>query len=312
MSRNLKQPGTLRPRSPMQRVLRYWQLYLMLLIPVAAVFIFHYIPIYGIQIAFRKYSPKLGYWGSEWVGLKYFKEFLTYPKCWQIIWNTVKINLLNLLTFPCPIVLAILFNDLKNGWFKKTTQMITYAPHFISTVVLCSMVLLFTNCETGVLNTIIELFGGERSDIMGKSENFAPVFVLSGLWQNLGWDTVIYLAALSSLSPELLDAAKVDGANRWRIVWNIYIPHLLPTIIIMFLLGLGDMVSVGFEKVFLLQNPLNLDASTVLSTYVYNKGLVDGQLSYSTADGLFQSLVAIALVSVFNAISKKVSDTSLW
>lgn len=306
------QGRTLRKRTLKQHILRYWQLYFMVLVPMIAVFIFHYIPIYGLQIAFRKYSPKLGFWKSEWVGLKYFKDFLNYPKCWQIIWNTVKINLLNLLTFPLPIILAILFNDLKNGWFKKSTQMITYAPHFVSTVVLCSMVLLFTNRETGVLNTIIEAFGGERTDIMANSSAFAPVFVISNLWQNLGWDTIIYLAALSSLSPELLDAAKVDGANRLRIVWNIYIPHLLPTVIIMFLLGMGDMMSVGFEKVFLLQNPLNLDSSTVLSTFVYNKGLVDGQLSYSAAVGLFQSLVSIALVCLFNKISQKVSETSLW
>ena len=284
----------------------------MALIPMAAVFIFHYIPVYGIQIAFRKYNPKLGFWDSEWVGLRYFKQFVEYPKFWQILWNTLRVRLIGLLTFPLPVILAILFNDLKNGWFKKTTQMITYAPHFVSTVVLCSMVLLFLNRETGVFNVIVSKLGGTPRDVMADPNAFAPVYVLSGLWQNLGWDTIIYLAALSSLSPELLDAARVDGANRPQIVWNIYIPHLLPTVIIMFLLHLGTMISVGFEKVFLLQNPLNLETSTVLSTFVYKKGLIDGQMSFSTAVDLFSAVISVLMVTFFNWLSKRVSETSLW
>lgn len=277
-----------------------------------AVLIFHYIPIYGIQIAFKKYSPKLGIAGSEWVGLKYFKQFLNYPKCWQIIWNTLRINLLALLTFPLPIILAIMFNDLRNGVFKRSTQMMTYAPHFVSTVVVCSMTLLFLNRETGVVNRIVELFGGTPQDWMAKSSAFAPVFVITDLWQNLGWDTIIFLAALAGVSPELIDAAKVDGATRLKVVWHIYLPHLLPTIIVLFLLRIGGMVSVGFEKVFLLQTPLNLDSSTVLSTYVYKTGIIDSQLSYSTALSLFESAINIILVVVCNYISRKTTDNSLW
>lgn len=297
---------------PLTAVKRHWQLYLLVLLPMLAVLIFHYIPIYGIQIAFKKYSPKLGITGSEWVGLKYFRQFLNYPKCWQIIWNTLRINLLALLTFPLPIVLAIMFNDLKDGLFKRSTQMMTYAPHFVSTVVVCSMTLLFLNRETGVVNRIIELFGGTPQDWMAKSKAFAPVFVITDLWQNLGWDTIIFLAALAGVSPELIDAAKVDGASRLKIVWHIYLPHLLPTIIVLFLLRIGGMVSVGFEKVFLLQTPLNLDSSTVLSTYVYKTGIIDSQLSYSTALSLFESAINIILVVVCNYISRKTTDTSLW
>lgn len=297
---------------PLTAVKRHWQLYLLLLFPMLAVLIFHYIPIYGIQIAFKKYSPKLGIAGSEWVGLKYFKQFLNYPKCWQIIWNTLRINLLALLTFPLPIILAIMFNDLRNGVFKRSTQMMTYAPHFVSTVVVCSMTLLFLNRETGVVNRIVELFGGTPQDWMAKSSAFAPVFVITDLWQNLGWDTIIFLAALAGVSPELIDAAKVDGATRLKVVWHIYLPHLLPTIIVLFLLRIGGMVSVGFEKVFLLQTPLNLDSSTVLSTYVYKTGIIDSQLSYSTALSLFESAINIILVVVCNYISRKTTDNSLW
>lgn len=297
---------------PLTAVKRHWQLYLLLLFPMLAVLIFHYIPIYGIQIAFKKYSPKLGIAGSEWVGLKYFKQFLNYPKCWQIIWNTLRINLLALLTFPLPIILAIMFNDLRNGVFKRSTQMMTYAPHFVSTVVVCSMTLLFLNRETGVVNRIIELFGGTPQDWMAKSSAFAPVFVITDLWQNLGWDTIIFLAALAGVSPELIDAAKVDGATRLKVVWHIYLPHLLPTIIVLFLLRIGGMVSVGFEKVFLLQTPLNLDSSTVLSTYVYKTGIIDSQLSYSTALSLFESAINIILVVVCNYISRKTTNNSLW
>ena len=303
---------TLVKRNPVLNVLRHWQLYLLVLLPMAAVVIFHYIPLYGVQIAFRDYSAKKGFFGSKWVGMKHFIRFFKYPKFWQIMWNTLKINLIGLITFPLPIMLAIMFNDLKNGWFKKTAQMLTYAPHFVSTVVLCSMVILFLNRETGVINVVIRLLGGEGDDWMAKPELFAPIYVLSGLWQNLGWDTVIYLAALASLPLELIDASKVDGANRLQVVRNIYIPHLMPTVVTLFLLHMGSMFGSSFEKIFLLQNPLNLGVSQTLSTYVYEVGIVGGQFSYSTAVGLYSSVISIIVVVIFNAISRKVNDTSLW
>lgn len=301
-----------RRKNTLRKAGRYWQLYLLILLPVLTVFFFHYIPIYGVQIAFRKYQPSKGIWGSQWVGLKYFIQFINYPKFGQIMWNTIRISLYSLLTFPFPVIFAIMLNDLGNGWFKRTTQMLTYAPHFISTVVLCSITILFLNRETGVVNTIVEMFGGQRTEWMAKSALFAPVYVITDLWQNLGWNSIIYLAALSSLSPDLLDASYVDGANRWHIVRYIYIPHLMPTVITMLLLKMGTLVSIGFEKVFLLQNTLNLDTSTVLSTYVYELGMIKGQSSYSAAVGLFENALNIIMVVVFNAISRRVSETSLW
>ncbi len=306
-------PGqTLVRVSPIKKVLRHWQLYLMILVPMITMFIFHYIPLYGVQIAFRDYQAKLGFFGSKWVGLKHFKRFVTYPMFWKIMWNTLKVSLVSLLTFPLPIILAIMFNDLKNGWFKKTTQMITYAPHFVSTVVLCSMTLMFLNRETGVVNVIIKLFGGETQDFMAESKNFAPIYVITSLWQNLGWDTILYLAALSSISLDLVDAAKVDGANRLQIVRNIYIPHLMPTVVMILILKMGGLFGSSFEKTFLLQNPLNLDASTLLSTYVYDVGIIGGQSSYSTAVGLFNSIISILLVVLANYFSRKVTESSLW
>lgn len=301
-----------RRQEKLRKCIRYRQLYLLLLLPVFAVFFFHYVPIYGLQIAFRKYQPSKGIWGSQWVGLKYFIQFVNYPKFWQIMWNTLRISLYSLLTFPFPVIFAILLNDLRNGWFKRTAQMLTYAPHFISTVVLCSMTILFLNRETGVINSFVELLGGTRKDWMAQSSLFAPIYVITDLWQNLGWNSIIYLAALSSLSPDLLDASYVDGANRWHILWYIYLPHLMPTVIVMLLLKMGTLASIGFEKVFLLQNTLNLDSSTVLSTYVYNLGMLKGQYSYSAAVGLFENLLNLLLVVTFNAVSRKVSDTSLW
>lgn len=303
---------TLVKKNPFLNVLRHWQLYLLVLLPMAAVIIFHYVPLYGVQIAFRDYSAKKGFWGSKWVGMKHFIRFFNYPKFWQIMWNTLKLNLIDLITFPLPIMLAIMFNDIKNGIFKRTTQMLTYAPHFVSTVVLCSMVLLFCNRETGVINVVIRLFGGKGDEWMAKEELFAPIYVLSGLWQNLGWNTIIYLAALASLPLELIDASKVDGANRLQVVRNIYIPHLAPTVVTLFLLHMGSMFGSSFEKIFLLQNPLNLSVSTTLATYVYDVGIVGGQFSYSTAVGLYSSIISVIVVVIFNAISRKVNETSLW
>ena len=310
----MRQPKgpTLVKKNPALKVLRHWQMYLLVLLPMIAVIIFHYVPLYGVQIAFRDYSPKKGFFGSKWVGIKHFKRFFTYPKFWEIMWNTLKLNLINLITFPLPIMLAIMFNDIKNGIFKRTTQMLTYAPHFVSTVVLCSMVLLFCNRETGVINVFIRMLGGEGDEWMARPEWFAPIYVISGLWQNLGWDTIIYLAALASLPLELIDASKVDGANRLQVVRNIYIPHLAPTVITLFLLHMGSMFGSSFEKIFLLQNPLNLGVSQTLATYVYEVGIVGNQFSYSTAVGLFNSVISVIIVVIFNAISRKVNETSLW
>ena len=286
-------------------------LYIFVLIPMITVFIFHYIPIYGVQMAFRDYSTRLGMWESPWVGLKYFKKFVNYPYFGKIMWNTIRISLYELATFPFPIIFALMINELRNGKFKKSVQTLTYAPHFVSTVVTCSMVLLFLRRD-GLINIIAGAFGVEPSDIISKPEAFAPIFALSGLWQGLGWGTIIYTASLAGVSPDLVEAAEIDGASRMRIIWHIYLPHLRPTIITLFIMKLGGMMSVGFEKTFLLQNSLNLEASSIVSTYVYELGIMNGNYSYAAAAGLFNNIINVILVITANQISKKVAKVSLW
>ena len=291
---------------------RSWQLYLLILPAVAAVFIFNYIPMYGVQIAFKDFRSSLGIWGSEWVGLKHFIRFLTFPDFWNILKNTISISLYSLATFPCAVILALLINEISNVAFKKTVQMITYAPHFISTVVVCSMVILFTNRSNGLFNNIRAAMGAERVDFMTIPGLFSSIYVWSGVWQGVGWGTIIYLATLAGISPELHEAARIDGASRFQIIWHINVPGILPTVITMLILNTGSLLSVGFEKIFLLQNSLNLSASRVISTYVYEIGIQGGQFSYSAAIGLFNNVVNILFIATVNQISKKVTQISLW
>ncbi len=294
-----------------KRIYRCRLLYALLLPSLAAVFIFHYIPIYGIQIAFKDFRTSLGIWGSHWVGLKHFKNFIEYPYFGKIIWNTFWISFVSLWTFPAPIIFAIMLNEMRNLKLKKVCQMITYAPYFVSTVVVCSMTILFLNRE-GLINNIIGFLGGEAKDFLSIPSAFAPIYVLTGLWQGLGWGTIIYLATLAGVSLELIEAAKIDGASRLQVIWHVNLPHLRPTIVTLLILQMGSLLSVGFEKTFLLQNPLNMEASNVISIYVYNVGLKNQQYSYSTAVGLFNSIISITLIVIANTISKKVSETSLW
>lgn len=294
-----------------RQVVRCRHLYLLILPAVAAVFIFHYIPIYGIVIAFKDYRTSRGIMGSEWVGLKHFINFIQYPYFKRIMWNTLWISLVSLMTFPASIIFALMLNEMKNQKLKKTCQMITYAPYFVSTVVLCSMTILFLNRE-GLMNIIIKFLGGEKKDFLAEPAAFAFIYAITGLWQGLGWGTIIYLATLSGVSPELIEAAKLDGANRMQVIWHVDLPHLKPTIITLFILQMGSLLSVGFEKTFLLQNSLNLEASNVIATYVYDVGLKSQQFSYSTAVGLFNSVINIIMILFANAASKKITETSLW
>lgn len=284
----------------------------MLLLPaVVYVLIFSYGPMYGIIIAFENFKPKKGYLGSEWVGLEHFIRFLTYPDFWKLIRNTLSISLYSLATFPCAIILALLFNELKNGIFKKTVQMVTYAPYFLSSVVMCSLVILMVGRE-GVLGRLYGVFTGKPNDLLTIPKYFSSIYVWSGVWQSVGWGTIIYLAALSGVSQELIESAKIDGANRFQIIRHVNIPCIMPTIIIMFIMSTGNILSVGFEKIFLLQNNLNLETSRVLSTYVYEIGLLGGQFSYSTAIGLFNNLANIVMLFIANKIAKKVSGIGIW
>jgi len=289
-----------------------WQLYALILPGIITVFIFHYIPIYGVQIAFKNFRSSLGIWGSDWVGLKHFRRFFYYPYFWDILWNTISIQLYAIATFPCTIIFALMINELDNKHFKKSVQMITYAPHFISTIVLCSMIILFTNKSNGLFNNILEVLGSSRIDFMTNPSYFRSIYVWSGVWQDLGWGTIIYLATLSNISPDWIEAAKIDGASRFQIIKHINIPFILPTVVILLVLRTGSMVSVGFEKIFLLQNPLNLSVSQVVSTYVYQVGLIDSQFSFSSAIGLFNNIIQIFVILIVNKIAKTLTLVSLW
>ena len=290
---------------------KYWQLYLLLIPAVIYVLIFAYGPMYGIIIAFKDYKPKLGYLGSDWVGLKHFIRFLTYPDFWKLIRNTLSISIYTLLTFPCAIILALLFNELKSGVFKKTVQMVTYAPYFLSMVVMCSLVILMVGRE-GPMGQLYGMITGKAADLLTLQAYFSSIYVWSGVWQTTGWGTIIYLAALSGVSPELIESAKIDGAGRFQVIRHVNLPCIMPTIIIMFIMNTGNILSVGFEKIFLLQNDLNLETSRVLSTYTYEIGLLGGQFSYSTAIGLFNNLLNILMLFISNRISKKISGIGLW
>ena len=298
-------------RSLWKRVYRCRQLYLMILPAIVAVFIFHYIPIYGVQIAFKDYRSSLGITQSPWVGLKHFKAFIEYPYFSKIMWNTISISLLCLCFFPAPILFSIMLDELRSQKFKKVAQMVTYAPHFVSTVVVCSMILLFLQNDGPIYN-LIRAVTGEGINLIAVPSAFAPIYAISDLWQGLGWGTIIYLATLAGISLELVEAAEIDGAGRFQIIWHVKLPHLKPTIITLFLLKMGSLISVGFEKVFLLQNSLNKDASSIISTYVYDVGITNHQFSYSSAIGLFNNIINILLVVIANQISKKISETSLW
>ncbi len=290
----------------------YRQLYLLIIPALISVFVFHYIPIYGVQIAFKDYRSSLGIWGSEWVGFEHFIRFFEYRDFWTIVGNTLSISLYTIALFPIGVIFALMLNEVRHTKFKKTIQMITYAPHFVSTVIVCSIVVIFLQRGSGVINNMIEMLGGERIDFLAQPELFSSIFVWSGVWTNLGWNTIIYMSALANVSPELVEAAQIDGASRWNIVTKINIPCILPTIMIMLILRTGSVMSVGFEKVFLLQNPLNMSSARVISTYVYEIGIEGGQFSYSTAIGLFNNVVELILILIVNKISKKLTDVGLW
>ncbi len=297
----------------LKRVFSSWQLYVLLLPGIVYIFLFSYLPMYGIQIAFKDFRPTLGIWKSEWVGMKHFIRFWNFPNFWHYIRNTVLISVYGICTFPLSIIFALLINELQNEKFKKSVQMLTYAPHFISTVVVCGMIYLFFNKSTGFVNAFIELLGGERVDFILEARYFRSLYIGSGIWTGLGWGTIIYLAALAGVSPELVEAARIDGATRFQIIRYVNVPTIMPTIIILFIMNCGSILSVGFEKVFLLQTPMNLSVSEVLSTYVYNVGLgSSNQYSYSTAINLFNTTINIMFLIIVNMIVKKLTDVSLW
>lgn len=295
------------------KALRNWQLYLMFL-PVFLYFlIFHYFPMYGIQIAFKEFSGALGIWGSPWVGFVHFERFFNSNNFGEVLWNTITISLYSLVvSFPCPILLALMLNEVKSRFFKKTVQTITYAPYFISVVVLAGMIILFLSPQSGIFNMMREALGMEPINYMYEGKYFKTIYVLSGVWQSTGWGSIIYLSALAGIDPALHEAAVIDGASRLKRIWHINLPGILPTVCIMLIMNCGSLMNVGFEKVFLLMNDINRSSAEVISTYVYKVGLQQSQYSFSTAIGLFNSVINFILLISVNAIVRKLDQTSLF
>ena len=294
-------------------VKRHWQLYLMLVLPVTYLIIFAYLPMGGAVIAFKDYSIRGGIWGSEWVGLKHFKNFFTTPDFKNLMTNTLALSLYSLIiSFPMPILLALAINEMRGRHYKKVVQMVTYLPYFISTVVLVGIMQNIFSVRTGLVNNIIMLFGGKAIDFMGKPGLFRSLYVWSGVWQGVGYSAVIYIAALASVDISQTEAAIIDGAGRFARVWNVDIPAIMPTIVIQLILAVGSIMSLGFEKVYLMQNPVNMQTSEIISTFVYKRGLINFQYSYATAVGLFNSVCNMVLIVLANMFSKRVNETSLW
>lgn len=290
-----------------------WQFWAIIALPVIYAIVFAYIPMGGIIIAFKDYSIRKGILGSSWVGLKYFKQFLTSPSSVLVIKNTFILGIYTLIAnFPIPILLAIAINEIGNRKFKKTMQMVTYAPYFISVVVLVGMMMQMMDLRTGIINVLLQKVGIDAINFFGDAGIFRHLYVWSGVWQTAGYSSIIYVAALAGVSPELQEEAIVDGATRVQRILHVDIPAIMPTVIIMLIFNCSNIVSIGMDKIYLMQNSLNTSVSEVISTFVYKVGVVNSNFSYSTAAGLFQSIVAFALLVIVNQICKKVTETSLW
>lgn len=284
-----------------------------LVIPVVIFYIlFNYKPIYGAIIAFQDYTPRLGISGSEWVGLENFKRFFSDIYFGRLMKNTLLLSVYDIIFgFPAPIILALLLNEIHNRFFKNVTQTITYLPHFISMIVVCGMLTDFS-LSTGLFNDIIEFFGGERHPLLQDPSLYRTIYILSGIWQQVGWGTIIYLSALAGVDSQLYEAAQIDGANKWKQTLNVTLPGIAPTIITMFILKIGKLMSMGYEKTILLYNPSTFETADIISSYVYRIGLLNQDWSYSTAIGLFNSVINFILLILANKLSKKFSQTSLW
>jgi multiple sugar transport system permease protein/putative aldouronate transport system permease protein len=282
-------------------------------LPLAYIIIFCYVPMGGILMAFKDYSPRRGIWQSPWVGLKWFKQFLTTPSGLTVILNTLRLGFYSLIAgFPIPILLAVGLNEIRSLRFKKTVQMVTYAPYFISVVVMVGMLMQLTDLRIGIFNRLITILGGHPVNFFGEARIFPHLYVWSGIWQTMGYSSIIYIAALAGVSRETQEAAVVDGASRLQRIWHVDLPAIRPTIVILLIFNCGSIMSIGFEKAYLMQNPINMATAEVISTFVYKVGLQNGNYSFSTAVGLFNSIVGFVLMVTVNQISKKLTDTSVW
>jgi len=294
-------------------IAKHKAIYFMILPMVLYYIIFKYVPMYGSIIAFQDFRVAKGIGGSDWAGLKHFIAFFDSVYFFRVLKNTLLISLYNLVFgFPVPILFAILLNEIRNRLFKSVVQTVSYLPHFISLVVICGLIISFTSRD-GVINSLIAFFGGERSALLGDPANFRTIYVTSQIWQEMGWSSIIYLAALSGINPEIYEAAKVDGAGRFRQIWSITLPSLVPVIMILLILRIGGMMEVGFEKIILLYNPNTYETADVISSFVYRKGLAEGaEYSFTTAVGLFQAVINFILLIGANTFSRRLSDNRLW
>ena len=298
--------------SPWKKIKKCKYLYIMMLLPIIYYILFHYLPLYGVLIAFKDYKIAKGVWGSPWVGFKWFEKFLADPYFWKLVKNTLLLNIYGLLWgFPVPILLALMLNEVTNAKFKRAIQTVSYLPHFISTVVVCGMVMNFLSLD-GIINQIIAAFGFDKIQFMVLPEWFRTIFTASGIWQTCGWTSIIYLSALTSVDQEILEAGMIDGANRFQRIKSVTLPSIAPTISIMLIMQIGRLMSLGYEKIILLYNGSTYETADVISTYVYRRGILSADFSYSTAVGLFQSVIGVILLVASNQISKKLSDSSLW
>ena len=308
-----RRPRPSRRTAASRSLRRHWQLYLLIVVPLTYFVIFKYVPIANAVIAFKDYSPVRGPWGSEWVGFRNFELFFANPVFWTLVKNTFLLSVYTVLaSFPIPIILAIALNEIRNGRFKKTVQLVTYAPYFISTVVVVSMTILVLSPRLGFVNDAIGLFGVPAIDFLGKPDYFRHIYVWSDVWQTTGYSAVIYLAALSGIDPALHESARIDGASRLQRIRHVDLPGIMPTAVIILVLGVGNIMSIGFEKAFLLQNPLNQAQSEIIATYVYKTGLLNADFSMATAIGLFNSVVNLFLLLGVNFAAKRITGNGLW
>lgn len=308
--------GAVKKKNPiLDEIKRNRQLYFMVAIPVIYILVFKYYPMIGAQIAFRNYLPAKGVWGSDWVGMKNFARFFTNPQCWTYVKNTLLLSIYNLmLSIPFPVILAVCLNYCRSRFFGKTVQMVVYLPHFLSVVIVVSIMNLILDNRIGVVNNLIMTLTGSKINFLGDAKFFRALFVGSSIWQNTGWNSILYIAALSGVDPQVHEAAIIDGANKFRRIWHVDLTAIRPTIIIMTIMNLGHVISVGFDKTFLMQNSVNLKVSEVLSTYEYKSGLggLMPNYSYASAIGLVVSVVNFTMIIVSNKIANKLSGSGLW
>ncbi|UQZ80908.1 putative multiple-sugar transport system permease YteP [Paenibacillus konkukensis] len=310
---NKKPASLVRRKIVWKQIRRHWQFYLLILLPLLYLITFKYVPMFGALIAFKEYNVIKGILGSPWAGMKYFELFFKNPQFWTLIKNTLAISFYGLAVgFPAPIILALALNEIRGGLFKRTVQMVTYAPYFISTVVMVSMIILLLSPRLGVVNHLLGLAGIGEINFLGDPGLFRSIFVWSDVWQHTGYAAVIYLAALAGVDPTLYEAAKVDGASRLQKIGHVDLPGILPTAVILLILNVGNIMSLGFEKIYLMQNPLNLMTSEIIATYVYKIGLLNANFSFASAVGLFNSVVNLLLLVTVNAVAKRISSSSLW